>query len=133
MKKQFLLTFLLFFTFTISIFSQTTLTLRNNTTKTVYAAYCIFEGGSDGWVTHGWYKVDSYDERDIDLDDYDGVVYIHGHDSDGKYWGSDVTLCTGGSSGFQVLNADKIRCEYSKRFTKTSISKGGTKKHTFNP
>jgi len=133
MKKQFLISLVLFLGLANGLISQTTLTLRNNTTRAIYAAYCIFEGDGDGWVTHGWYKVESYDERDIDLDDYSGSVYIHGHSSDGGSWGSDNTLCTGGSSAFEVVNADKIRCEYSRRFSKTTVSKGGTKRWTFNP
>lgn len=111
--------------------AQTTLNLVNNTSQDIYAAYAIYDE-DDGWTTHGWYKISPYDERDLDLDDYSGTLYIHGHNSGGE-WGRDTRLCTGGSSAFHVMNADKIRCEYSRGFSKTSVSSGGTKTWRFNP
>lgn len=111
--------------------AESTLRLINNTSKAIYVAYAVYEEDG-GWTTDGWFKVESYDEREIDLDDYEGNVYIHGHNSTGN-WGKDIYLCTGGSSGFTVRNADKIRCEYSRRFSQTRISKGETKIWTFNP
>ena len=110
--------------------AQTTVTLVNNTSLTVYAAYAIYDN-EDGWTTRGWYSVAPYKKRDIDLDDYSGSVYIHGHNSEGS-WG-DTRLCTGGDSAFRVVNADKIRCEYYRNFYKLTVSSGQTKKTTFNP
>jgi uncharacterized membrane protein len=111
--------------------AQTTLTLANNTSKSIYAAYAIYDE-DDGWTTQGWYRVGPYDELELNLYDYAGTVYIHGHNEGGN-WGKDVHLCTGGSNGFRVMNADKIRCEYSRKFTKTTISKDEDKVWRFNP
>ena len=110
---------------------QTTLVLSNNTSRDIYVAYS-YHDEDDGWVTRGWIHVDAYDEEDLDLDDYSGAVYIHGHASNGE-WGNDIYLCTGGSGAFYIKNADKIRCEYTRKFTKTMVSKGKEKTFTFNP
>lgn len=132
MKKCLFTVLLAAFAATLSFAqSESTLRLINNTSKTIYVAYAIYEEDG-GWTTEGWYKVESYDEREIDMDDYEGKVYIHGYNATTS-WGSDIYLCTGGSSAFTVRNADKIRCEYSRRFSQTRISKGETKSWTFNP
>lgn len=113
--------------------AQTSLTLVNNTSKQIVAAYAIFNTNGDGWTTYGWYLVDAYSEKYLSLGAYSGYVYIHGHNSNGTYWGSDVTLCTGGSSAFTVRNADEVRCEYSRRFTQYKVGYGGRGRWTFNP
>jgi len=129
--KKLLLTALIACSMATASSSQTTLNLINNTSNTIYAAYAIYDA-TDGWTTHGWFRVEAYDERELDLDDYNGAVYIHGH-AGSKYWGNDVTLCTGGQTAFTVINADKIRCEYSRPFTRTSVAQGATKRWVFNP
>lgn len=129
--KKCLFTVLLAATVGTMTWAQSTLRLINNTSKSIVAAYAIHEG-DDGWTTRGWYLIEPYKDRDLNLGNYEGKVYIHGHNS-GGFWGNDIYLCTGGKNAFAVRNADEIRCEYTQRFSESRITKGATKRWTFNP
>lgn len=130
MKKYYFLVFAIL-SFLHKSTAQTTLTFVNNTSQLIYGAYAIYDE-DDGWTTHGWYRVNAYSEKSVGLGNYSGSVYVHGHNS-WLQWGNDTNMCTGGSDAFHVKNADKVRCEYSRGFSRMKISSGQKKSWTFNP
>src|ERR1035437_811798 len=76
-----------------------TLQLYNNTDKEIYAAYVAYDYDAQCWVSNGWYKIEAYGSKDINLGKYAGSVYIHGmqHTYMGfgsdNIWGKDYSFC----------------------------------------
>jgi uncharacterized membrane protein len=140
MKTKIILIFL-FIALSIKSFCQNSLEMYNNTDKTVNVCYAYYDASNSSWSTKGWYSIEKYSSKSIKLGAYTNTLYIYGYsDIPGDFWhansqiswGNDVSLCIDTKNAFEIRNADKVKCETTKKFSKTTISRG-VNKWTFNP
>ncbi len=121
--------------FSLITFSQTKIKLRNNTDKKVYATL-VYQIQNGGWTSFGWYTVDKYSNRTIDIGNYTGDVFVHGRSGlifTGK-WGRGYTFCIDENDAFRIYNANEVNCKASAEFSKLSnVLYGSTTNFTFNP
>ena len=131
----------LFFALGYTSFAQNSLEMYNNTDKTVNVCYAYYDGANSSWSTKGWYSIEKYSTKSINLGGYTNALYIHGYSTiPGDFWtadsqvswGKDVSLCIDPKNAFEIRNADKVSCETNKKFSKTTINRG-VNKWTFNP
>lgn len=119
-----------------SLFSQTTLAVTNNTDDEVFYAYIYYDGTNRAWNSIGWYKVNAYSTRNIDLGNYNGKIYIHGHTTKlltTIRWGKGFSACVNDKDAFHFKDVENIRnCEDREEFSELSVS-NGINKWYFNP
>lgn len=126
MKKIFLIGILVVLN-TVA-YSQTIVRFTNNSDKDVYASYVYWEAQSKRYNSQGWYKVPSYGTTDLNLGNYDGWIYVHGHQT--KFWteskwGSGYTFCIDKNDAFHIKGVDKMRsCNDTANFSKFTVKKG---------
>ena len=130
--KQIIFTVSIIIFFTQMALSQTKVTLANNTSKPIYACYGKYENTDNGITTHGWYKIEPYQERELSFGDYSGTLYFFARGTDTDTEG-EIKLCIGGNTPFKVLNADKINCEREGMFKSLKVRYGQDYKFIFNP
>lgn len=120
----------------VKSYSQNQLELYNNTDKDIYACYAFYDYRNQSWSSVGWYKINPYDTKTIDLGSYRNDVYIHGESESfwegEKNWGNGIRFCVDPDDSFEIRYADKINCDHKKSFSKTRIY-NGTTTWTFNP
>lgn len=121
--------------FVVTSFAQTKIKLRNNTSKKVFAAlvYRIQDGG---WTSFGWYQIEKYSNKTIDIGNYSGDVFVHGYSGVvlTSKWGRGYTFCIDPINQFRIYNADKLDCFSNAEFSKISdVLYGSTNNFTFNP
>ena len=114
--------------------SQTTLRLKNNTSKEMFAAYVVWDRESNCYVSRGWYKLRAYRSTDLDLGDYEGTIYTHAHQYGvvDNYWGDDKLFCINPSDAFEITYAGKLNCETTAKFSSMRVSYG-VNTYTFYP
>lgn len=118
-----------------SFFSQNKLEMYNNTDKEVFASYAYYDFENKCWSSKGWYKIEAYSTKTIELGNYLNDLYIHGETSTfwvERSWGNDVQFCIDPTNSFEIRFADKINCDKRKSFSKKKIV-AGINKWTFNP
>ena len=114
--------------------AQTILSFYNNTDKTIYSAYAAYMGNVRGWESVGWYKIAPYQEVTVDLGDYHGSAYIHGHfenNAKASNWGHGHTFVIQEHIKFRIRNSDLVngsRADFSELKVTT-----GKNSFTFNP
>lgn len=122
-----------FFLLSIQSFSQNSLEMYNNTDKTIYVCYAYYDAANSSWSTKGWYSIEKYSTKSLNLGSYTNDLYIHGYSiKKGDFWTSDselswgnyISLCVDPKNAFEIRNADKVNCETSKKFSKTKIDRG---------
>lgn len=130
MKKISLLLVLVFASLFAS--SQTTLRLINNTSKEMYSAYAVWDDSYNCWVSRGWYKIRANSSYDLDLGDYEGIVYTHSHQygNKDKKWGDDKYFCINPTDAFEIYYAGKLNCETTAKFSSFRVT-NGVNKYTF--
>jgi uncharacterized membrane protein len=127
----------LFTAFSISSAAQKTLRLINNTDKAIYMAYAYFDYEGKYWICEGWYTIESYGQKDIDMADYRGSVYIHGEQPtylglSSIGWGSGYKFCINPKDRFTIRDALHVNCETQKEFSEKKLL-DGINKWEFNP
>jgi uncharacterized membrane protein len=113
--------------------------IYNNTSDVVYYSYATYSSENSCWVTVGWYKIESYKEANIDLEDYVGNVYIYGKQEkllglSQVEWKGEYFLCVNPTEPFEIRCADKINCPSNEKvgFRKKYVY-SGVNKWSFNP
>lgn len=134
--KTFIFIFLFVFTF-VNGHSQTIIKFRNNTDKVISVAYAYWEVLENCWTSTGWFNVDPYQYKELDLGDYVGNVYIHGRQTalwglSATTWGSDASFCIDLENAFNIKFADVSKCNKKANFSKLKVFRG-TNKWLFNP
>lgn len=115
--------------------SGTTLSIRNNTGKVVYASYVYYDKSESSWTSKGWYSIEAYGKKVLSFGNYTGAIYIHGETIgllSNTYWGDKWDFCTEPNKSFSILFSDKVNCSHKSKFTKYTL-KAGENKWTFNP
>jgi len=114
--------------------AQNTLRLENNTNHDIWTAYALYDGKC--WVCTGWYKVNKYNTRDIDLGGYNGQIFIHGENRAAgmeRNWGDNDMLCVEEGEAFNIRCPRNVPCRVKKMFSLISSNQDGITKFIFNP
>jgi uncharacterized membrane protein len=139
MKK--ILILYIFLIAVIKLNAQNKLEMYNNTDKVIYASYAFYDFQNKCWSSKGWYKIEAYSAKTLDLGNYLNDLYIHGETTIPETfwvaektinWGNEVQFCIDPTNSFEIRFADKINCEKRKSFSKKKIITG-LNKWTFNP
>ena len=113
----------------------------NNTDKDIFISFAFYDKTNSCLTSKGWYNIEAYKQKEIPLGFYSGDVYIYGESTNpGTFWvaatkniwGSGYSFCIDPNESFEIRNADKIKCENRKSFSKLKIDPGKNK-YTFNP
>lgn len=124
MRKTLVLAALLFFS--SQTFAQTILRMVNNTDKKIWTSYVIYSK-ADGFTSRGWYVIDRYSERNFDLGNFRGNVYIHGRTGNlfsKKTWGVGYNFCIDENNSFRITQSDKGRCKDRAGFSIFNVRRG---------
>lgn len=135
----------IFFVFSLvllsKVFSQNSIAMYNNTDKKIYCCYAFFDNTNKCWTSRGWYAIDSYTEKTLNLGNYVGDIYIHGYSTNPatfwtsetyNKWGKGYSFCINHGNTFEIRFADKINCDTRETFSQQKI-KYGKNTWTFNP
>jgi uncharacterized membrane protein len=102
---------------TVAVYSSTPstfLTVQNNTPYTIFFCYAL-DSDASGWVSHGWYEVESYSSNSKSLGSYSGTVYMYAEHNHGEhYWGdsnSPYSFCVDNSCCFRIMHSECIDCD----------------------
>ena len=91
--------------------SQSVLKLVNNTDLTAYASFVYFDPIDQCWISRGWRTIKPHESNRITFGAYEGNVYIHGYEPDGKMkWGKGYSFATEEKFGYRLLHADGDNC-----------------------
>ncbi len=127
--KHYKLVFILLFTFSLSVKSQTIIRLYNKTDKLITVCYASYNQSIKGWVSKGWYWVKPFQSSDLNLGTYTGDVYIYGKQdgllADTK-WGKGASFCINAKDAFEIQFADKANCSKKEEFSKLTVKRGVT-------
>lgn len=115
-----------------SIQNSTLIEFYNNTGYEISACYAYYNNKDRCWTSVGWYTVQPYSNRTIDIGIYSGNVYIRGRQGLVNEWGSgDGQFCVDATQAFNIKFADTKDCWSKKKFSKYYVSPG-VNKWTFN-
>lgn len=115
-----------------SIQNSTLIEFYNNTGYEISACYAYYNNQDRCWTSVGWYTVQPYSNRTIDIGIYSGNVYIRGRQGLVTEWGSgDGQFCVDATQAFNIKFADTKDCWSKKKFSKYYVSPG-VNKWTFN-
>ena len=127
---------LFFLTFALNSQSQNSIEFYNNTDKSIYASIAFYDGSNKCWSSKGWYLVEPYSTKIVDLGSYTGDIYYHGFSINPatfwvsethNNWGSGYSFCIDPDDQFLIRYADKTDCDNRKSFSKSTISRGVNK------
>ena len=126
--------FTLFFVFlSLNVVAQTKVELFNNTGKRLTVAYVKHAGSYKGWESQGWYSVEPYASRTINIGNYEGDIFLFAeNNSGGKWGGGPYSFCVYGNA-FTIRNSDEINCDRKETFSKGFSVRPGLNRYTFNP
>jgi hypothetical protein len=112
--------------------ASTFIEFYNNTGYEISACYAYYDNNDKCWTSVGWYTIQPYSNRTIDIGNYKGNVYIRGRQGLVTEWGSgDGQFCVDATQAFKIKFADTKDCWSKKKFTKRSVVPG-LNKWTFN-
>jgi len=130
MKK--LATLFLFAIISSSVYSQTKIEFYNNTGSEISACYAYYDNTDKCWTSVGWYTIDAYSYKTIDIGNYRGTIYLRGRQGLLAEWGSgDANFCVDATSAFTIKFADTKDCWSKKAFSQFKVTPG-VNKWTFN-
>lgn len=129
MKK--LATLCLFLIFCGSINSQTKIQFYNNTDKEIFVCYAYYNNTDQCWTSVGWWIVEGYGYKTIDVGNYRGSIYIRGRQGLLTEWGSGAgKFCVDADENFTIKFADTKDCWSKKSFSELKVATG-VNKYTF--
>ena len=114
--------------------AQNTLRLENNTNHDIWASYATYDGSC--WVCVGWFKVDKFNTRDLNMGDYSGQIFIHGENRAAgmeRNWGDNDMLCVEEGEAFNIRCPRNVQCKIKKMFSLINSNVDGVTKFIFNP
>ncbi len=123
---------LIFLTICLQGICQTKLQFYNNSDTEIYACYAYYDNYDECWISVGWYEIEGYSYKTIDIGNYSGNVYIRGRQGLLNEWGSgEAYFCVDPDDAFMIKFADTKDCWSKKAFSKRKVSPG-INKWTFN-
>lgn len=115
-----------------TIQNSTLIEFYNNTGSEISACYAYYDNDDKCWTSVGWYTIQPYKNRTIDIGNYTGNIYIRGRQGLATEWGSgDGQFCVDATQAFKIKFADTKECWSKKKFTKRYVNPG-VNKWTFN-
>jgi hypothetical protein len=115
-----------------TIQNSTLIEFYNNTGSEISACYAYYDNDDKCWTSLGWYTIQPYKNRTIDIGNYTGNIYIRGRQGLATEWGSgDGQFCVDATQAFKIKFADTKDCWSKKKFTKKYVNPG-VNKWTFN-
>lgn len=112
--------------------TTTLIEFYNNTGSEISACYAYYDNNDKCWTSVGWYTIQPYSNRTIDIGNYTGNVYIRGRQGLVTEWGSgDGQFCVDATQAFKIKFADTKDCWSKKKFSKYYVT-SGVNKWTFN-
>ncbi len=112
--------------------ASTFIEFYNNTGSEISACYAYYDNNDKCWTSVGWYTIQPYSNRTIDIGNYKGNVYIRGRQGLVTEWGSgDGQFCVDATQAFKIKFADTKDCWSKKKFSKYYVTPG-VNKWTFN-
>lgn len=115
----------LFSLFGTVLFSQTKVQFSNCTAETIYVCYAKWENSWEGWTTRGWYAINGYSQKTLDIGNYEGYIYTFAENDNGVKWtGNNATLCINRPNAFTFPNSDKSACNTRESFDAYYVSPG---------
>ena len=134
--KKLTLIILLFTGIADNVSAQHVLRLINNTDKTIYSAYVHFSFENRCWISEGWFEMPAFSQKDVDMGDYTGKVYLHAtrYANMGlseRNWGKGYSMCVD-RKAFRIMDADKISCNNRGEFSELMIN-NPLNRFEFNP
>lgn len=105
--------------------NSTQIEFYNNTGSDISACYAYYNNEDRCWTSVGWYTVQPYRNKTIDIGNYTGSIYIRGIYGILKEWGSgDGQFCVDATQAFNIKFADTKDCWSKKKFSKCSVNLG---------
>jgi hypothetical protein len=111
---------------------STLIEFYNNTGYEISACYAYYNNQDRCWTSVGWYTIQPYNNKTIDVGNYTGNLYVRGRQGLATEWGSgDGQFCVDATQAFNIKFADTKDCWSKKKFSKYYVSPG-VNKWTFN-
>lgn len=108
--------------------AQTKIQFYNNTDSEISACYAYYNNSDQCWTSVGWYNIDGYSYKTIDIGNYTGNIYIRGRQGLLTEWGSgDAYFCVDPDDAFTIKFADTKDCWSKKGFTMRKVAPGVNK------
>jgi uncharacterized membrane protein len=106
----------------IHVATPTVLRFCNETGAKLHASYAYWLD-SGGWVSRGWYTIESRKCADVPVAiNYEGDIYYFATDDDDGRWGGDVSFCVNWNENFALPKSDESSCQ-GKGYARVGMTK----------